>query len=97
MNTKTLQQQTNAVTRKHLAKLTSSILHLQTNGGWVAGQSGSDPNGTGDITNTPDAVTKLVGVFGGLPSLTRQTVLDQLTAAHNSLPTDQKFSRKGKR
>jgi hypothetical protein len=89
-----LEQFQKQVARKHLAKVTSSITHFQSNDGWVPGLSGTDPNNSTDITDTDDAVTKLVGVFGSLPTFTRQTVLDQLTQAHASLAPDQKFSRK---
>ena len=84
----------------------SQILQLQERGkathfdnsGWVAQEGGSgDPLGTTDITDTNDAVTKLVGVFGSLPYLTRQAVVDQLTRSHAALPpTNQKFQRKGR-
>jgi transcriptional regulator with XRE-family HTH domain len=82
----------------------SQIMNLQERGkamhfdnsGWVPGLSGIDPNNSTDITNTSDAVTKLLGVFGGMDFLTRQTVVDQLTQKHASLPTDQKFSRKAR-
>jgi hypothetical protein len=104
MKSMSLEDYQKTIARKYLAKRTSKIMHLQSNGGWVPQEgSNSDPNNHGDITTAPDAVTAtvadLVSVFQDLNYVTRQTIIDSLVKAHaaaNSIPTNQKFSRKKK-
>lgn len=102
MKSMSLEDFQKTIARKYLAKRTSKIMHLQTNGGWTPSEgSNSDPNNHGDITSVPDAVTStvanLVSVFQDLNYVTRQTIIDSLVKAHaaaNGVPTNQKFSRR---
>jgi hypothetical protein len=73
------------------------------NSGWGAaeGNGAADPVNTGDITNCPRAITEtvanLVDVFSQLDYLTRKAIVDSLNKAHataNSIPTNQKFSKR---
>jgi hypothetical protein len=106
MKSMSLEDYQKTIERKYLAKRTSRIMHLQSNGGWLPKEgSTDDPNGSTGITDTSDAqratIADLLNVFNTLDSLTRQTVIDAINKAHanasgTTAPTTQKFRKRSK-
>ena len=77
-------------------------MRLDGNIGWVAGQSGSDPVGSTDITQTRKAsrkmIQKLWGDIDSLDDFTRQSFIDSILKAYpnkngTTEPNGQRFSR----